>query len=198
MSYDTVKTKTQGPRRINLNDPDPKSKNRSKDGYTPPESLLIHLSKIDMPELRPRAEVKDPGPELGWVPEGTKNLTPAPAPSSNPFVTKGKGKGKEDKRAEKDHRKAEKHSRFPTCGPQPNDSTPSCIDATLRPEPNRLTRPTSSYNAHTPPHLPHPYQPSPSPSQLNNPGIYAGAPPQNYNRPSNTHPSSILSPWLRR
>lgn len=96
VSYDTAQTKTQGPRRINLNDPDPKGKNPSKDGYTPPESLLIHLSKIDMPELRPRAEVKDPGPELGWVP------APPPTLSSNPFLCKGKGKGKEVKRTEKE------------------------------------------------------------------------------------------------
>lgn len=103
VSYDTVMPKGQGPRRIKLDDPDPKGKNRSKDGYTPPESLLVHLSKIDMPELRPRPEVKDPGPELGW----TKAPAPAPAPSSNPFASKGKGK---EKHSEKEQRKAEKHS----------------------------------------------------------------------------------------
>ena len=95
VSYDTVKAKGQGPRRINLDDPAPKGKNHSKDAYTPPESLIVHLSKIDMPELRPRAEVKDPGPELGWVPEGTIVHSPFPATSSSPS-NKSKGKGKDE------------------------------------------------------------------------------------------------------
>lgn len=73
-----------------------------------------------------------------------------------------------------------------------------CAGTTLHPEPNKLTRPASTYHARTPSYLPHPYQPSPSPSQLNNPGIYAGVPPPNYNRPQNTQSGSILSPWLRR
>ena len=63
-----------------------------------------------MPELRPRPEVKDPGPELGWVPEGTKPPMPAPTSSTNPFAGKGKGRGKEEKRPEKVQRKTEKHS----------------------------------------------------------------------------------------
>ena len=46
--YDTEKKK--GPKRINLNDDaDQKAK------YAPPESLTVHLSKIDMPELAPKS-----------------------------------------------------------------------------------------------------------------------------------------------
>ncbi|KAJ2912629.1 hypothetical protein MD484_g7784, partial [Candolleomyces efflorescens] len=45
--YDTEKKK--GPRRINLND-DAEEKAR----YAPPSSLIVHLSKIDMPELKPK------------------------------------------------------------------------------------------------------------------------------------------------
>ena len=48
--YDTEKAK--GPRRINLDDPSP-STNKT---YRPPTSISVHLSKIDMPELRPKAE----------------------------------------------------------------------------------------------------------------------------------------------
>ena len=51
MVYDTV-DKPTGPKRIVLDDgasPSPTNK------YTPPNSLTIHLSKIDMPELRPKA-----------------------------------------------------------------------------------------------------------------------------------------------
>jgi hypothetical protein len=45
--YDTEKKK--GPRRINLNDD---AEEKAK--YAPPSSLIVHLSKIDMPELMPK------------------------------------------------------------------------------------------------------------------------------------------------
>lgn len=41
-------TPNKGPRRINLDD-------KAKDKYAPPESITIHLSKIPMPELQPKA-----------------------------------------------------------------------------------------------------------------------------------------------
>lgn len=50
--YDTIQKK--GPKRINLDD---NEKNKNK--YTPPNSLTIHLSKISMPELQPKASVHD-------------------------------------------------------------------------------------------------------------------------------------------
>lgn len=54
VAYDTVKPNgTKGPRRINLDD-DPKGKNK----YSPPNSLIIHLSKIPMPELQPKPAAK--------------------------------------------------------------------------------------------------------------------------------------------
>ena len=49
--YDTEKKK--GPKRINLDDDA-----KSKDKYKPPSSLTVHLSKIDMPELQPKAQAK--------------------------------------------------------------------------------------------------------------------------------------------
>jgi hypothetical protein len=51
--YDTKEgvTSQKGPRIINLDDNDGKGKNKD---YSPPKSLTVHLSKIDMPELRPR------------------------------------------------------------------------------------------------------------------------------------------------
>lgn len=54
--YDTTQAKRKGPRRINLDDPNP-SASASKT-YAPPTSLSVHLSKIDMPELQPRPESK--------------------------------------------------------------------------------------------------------------------------------------------
>jgi hypothetical protein len=47
--YDQEKVK--GFKRINLDDP----KDRSATSYKPPANLLVHLSKIDMPELKPRS-----------------------------------------------------------------------------------------------------------------------------------------------
>jgi hypothetical protein len=50
--YDT-KPEKKGPRIINLDDND---KNKNKNKYVPPNSLTIHLSKIPMPELQPKAQ----------------------------------------------------------------------------------------------------------------------------------------------
>ena len=50
--YDTERQK--GPRRINLDD-DKQNKNQ----YKPPSSLTVHLSKIPMPELQPKAQVDE-------------------------------------------------------------------------------------------------------------------------------------------
>ncbi|KXN86622.1 hypothetical protein AN958_09926 [Leucoagaricus sp. SymC.cos] len=52
--YDTNPEK-KGPRRINLDDDD-KDKNKK---YVPPNSLTVHLSKIPMPELQPKAQPDD-------------------------------------------------------------------------------------------------------------------------------------------
>src|SRR6267154_1668291 len=52
--YDTVKIPPKGPKTINLDDN--KDKRKGKD-YTPPSNIVVHLSKIDMPELRPRSGV---------------------------------------------------------------------------------------------------------------------------------------------
>ena len=62
MLYD-VEKKKKGPKRINLNDDaDQKAK------YAPPESLMIHLSKIDMPELQPKSQ-----PSAGTIKGKTKS-----------------------------------------------------------------------------------------------------------------------------
>ncbi|PFH51927.1 hypothetical protein AMATHDRAFT_46710 [Amanita thiersii Skay4041] len=50
--YDTNQAR-KGPRRINLDDDGKKNK------YTPPNSLTVHLSKISMPELQPKANAGD-------------------------------------------------------------------------------------------------------------------------------------------
>ncbi|KAL9713695.1 hypothetical protein Ac2012v2_003306 [Leucoagaricus gongylophorus] len=55
--YD-AKSERKGPRRINLDDDD---KNKSKTRYEPPNSLIIHMSKISMPELQPKAQQANNG-----------------------------------------------------------------------------------------------------------------------------------------
>ncbi|KAI6046076.1 hypothetical protein EDC04DRAFT_1870881 [Pisolithus marmoratus] len=78
--YDTQQgTPQKGPRVIKLDDEPAKS--RVKD-YTPPSSLIVHLSKIDMPELRPR------GP-------------PGHAREADPGRNKGKEKTKEQEKGKK-------------------------------------------------------------------------------------------------
>ncbi|KAF8159634.1 hypothetical protein B0H34DRAFT_655404 [Crassisporium funariophilum] len=49
--YDTQEGK-KGPRRINLDDD-------AKNKYAPPKNLTVHLSKISMPELQPKAQAND-------------------------------------------------------------------------------------------------------------------------------------------
>ncbi|TBU30078.1 hypothetical protein BD309DRAFT_990453 [Dichomitus squalens] len=94
--YETEKRK--GPRRINLNDPDPKKgKIPDADKYAPPTSLTIHLSKIDMPELQPKPNpatqrrasesnttiVRAPSPQFAPPPSHPAVRPPSPPP---PFM----------------------------------------------------------------------------------------------------------------
>jgi hypothetical protein len=51
--YDNV-VKEKGPKRIVLDDA-----STSKTKYTPPSNLVVHLSKIDMPELQPKSNNND-------------------------------------------------------------------------------------------------------------------------------------------
>ncbi|KAJ7595087.1 hypothetical protein C8J56DRAFT_928370 [Mycena floridula] len=53
--YDTIPATPKGPKRINLNDT---NKDKAKNKYTPPNSLIVHLSKISMPELQPKPTIK--------------------------------------------------------------------------------------------------------------------------------------------
>ncbi|KAI8974595.1 hypothetical protein BD414DRAFT_498155 [Trametes punicea] len=181
--YDTRQGSTgrKGPKRINLDDPDPKNKGKEQDKYAPPTSLTIHLSKIDMPELQPKAASGS-----GRRPSETGAASPSPvaAPLSE-------FSDKERRRAEKESKKPAKESK--KTGKEKAES----LSSPGQPNPIRLTKPLSPSTSgpppplpdrhshsssflgryHVPPHQAHPYQPSPSPSQLNNPMIYAAPPP---------------------
>ncbi|KAK0497310.1 hypothetical protein EDD18DRAFT_1161552 [Armillaria luteobubalina] len=126
--YDTL---SQRPRRINLNDtPDNK--------YVPPNSLVVHLSKIPMPELQP-------------------SVTPTSTPTS---------------------------------------TSPPVSFNTQEKKPKKISRRSRSGSKSPPPRIHsyqvHPQQPSPSPSQLNNPGIYTAPPPPLPARPGNNMVSGLF------
>lgn len=87
--YDTA-DKQKGPRRIVLDD------NKTKNVYTPPKSLTVHLSKIDMPELQPKAAVA----EKSGKDKGNKDKS------------KDKDRSNKDKdKPSKDHKKKEKEEK---------------------------------------------------------------------------------------
>ncbi|PIL25495.1 hypothetical protein GSI_13385 [Ganoderma sinense ZZ0214-1] len=225
--YETDKPQRKPPRRINLDDPDPrKGKIKEPDigRYSPPTSLTVHLSKIDMPELQPKTNaataprrssgsntpvVRAPSPQVSLPPPSTQyslppplseysqpplstqysqpppstpysqpppssqySLPPPPLPVPLPMHIKElpekerKRIEKESRRLEKERERMEKESRRKDKArresylPQPSFGAP--------PATNKLSRPA---------HMPHPYQPSPSPSQLGNPAIYTAPPP---------------------
>ncbi|KAG6870643.1 hypothetical protein C0992_012806, partial [Termitomyces sp. T32_za158] len=66
--------KKKGPRRINLDNVKPPTTAT----YTPPTSLTVHLSKIDMPELQPKATVDE------RLPSGSTTKDTSSQPSAAP------------------------------------------------------------------------------------------------------------------
>ncbi|EMD38768.1 hypothetical protein CERSUDRAFT_92805 [Gelatoporia subvermispora B] len=173
--YDTEKSQParKGPRIIKLDDPEPKGKSRSGSSsaaYAPPTSLVVHLSKIDMPDLRPRAEThKEQRRSAPDIPPPRPIVPPPPAaPRHDP----------KDKN-EKKHKKAEKLEKERERERQRLEKDYRKTDKKQSPEPSAtLKHRKSASAAHIPAHQVHPYQPSPSPAQLNNPAVYAAPPPR--------------------
>ncbi|KAI0819584.1 hypothetical protein BC628DRAFT_1401730 [Trametes gibbosa] len=169
--YDTLNdsSKRKGPKRINLDDPNSKTKGKELTKYAPPTSLTVHLSKIDMPELQPRLN-----PGTIHRPSGS-GRAPAVVPEAS---------GKERKKAEKERKSPSKEGKkygkhknpAPVVVQQPANTNkltkPSASSPRAPAIPERLNHTTSFFGRHVPSHQTHPYQPSPSPSQLNNPTIY--------------------------
>ena len=248
VTYDNASNSARSeprPRRIKLDDPSPvRGASQGPKEYTAPNSLMVHLSKIDMPELRPKAEVdEDLARKKAWEKQWARMQVEAAATSAadgrflpetvleaGPMKGKDKskedkgrgqakedrGKGKEDKgkakekgkererereRAQKEKEKlmerdrkiAEKEQKKLNKKRtrsflyiifqvhyihQPSAPSTSPPKSPTRP-PAGLSNsfPPSQAHSHIPPHQSHPYQPTPSPSQLNNPSIYAAPPP---------------------
>lgn len=160
--YDTAK---KGPKRINLNDPSP-----SHLSYSPPTSLKIHLSKIDIPELRPRAE------NVRVASTKAKATLPAApmTPSEPPAIDTGRGKQKEsvtDKAREKERQRAaekererEKEREKLQKKAEKEAKKAEKNKKGTGPEPNKLTKPTSPVSPSNISHPPFqaPLPPSPS------------------------------------
>ncbi|KZT07374.1 uncharacterized protein LAESUDRAFT_724832 [Laetiporus sulphureus 93-53] len=155
VSYDADK-KSKGPRRINLNDPRPKDK---QSAYAPPSSLLVHLSKIDMPELQPKAEVKDPGPELGWItgggPSSYVDNDPALLTDYEMGVLRERTKGKSNERnraEEKVRKQMERDQKLAEAEQRKADKEYKNQNPFSHPEANRLTKPSVRNSKY---HVPH-------------------------------------------
>lgn len=173
--YDTEKQK--GPRIIKLDDGPASGKMKGKE-YTPPRSLVVHLSKIDMPELRPRGTPLPPG--RGMEPDA------------------GKG-AKNKKEKEKDKTKDKDKKDRPSAMPRPN-SSPSETPQGRIPRPQQSQHfQTYPMSAHPPPHRPPraPHQPPPHGQACNSWGVPPPPPPQHarpLNRPTQPQPGPGYHP----
>ncbi|KAG1735499.1 hypothetical protein EDB19DRAFT_1723820 [Suillus lakei] len=160
--YDTAQIPRKGPKTINLDDK--KDKAKGKD-YTPPSNIVVHLGKIDMPELRPRSAVPvRPGDGRSGAPkERTKD-----------GKTKETRKDKEKKVKEssdkerKERAKHEKEHATEKAKLRSKASAPALAShATSHPA-------LISQRPRTHPHQTHPHKSSPS--QPNNSAMYSAPP----------------------
>lgn len=129
-------TKPKGPKIIKLDDP--KRKNAEMENYTPPTSLTVHLSKIDMPELKPRT-----------IGQGT--------PDKKGKGKEGEKKKEKEKPAKKDKRNKPSPSPPPTKpgkSPSPGHPNPPSIPDHTRPPANmwvqHLPQESGALNTATP------------------------------------------------
>ncbi|EJD07364.1 uncharacterized protein FOMMEDRAFT_164351 [Fomitiporia mediterranea MF3/22] len=175
VQYDTEKsTGKKGPRIIKLDDDA-----EEKDRYKPPESLTVHLSKIPLPELQPK--VKEKSKEKGKNKDKeasdedlkedkskAKNKSKEKEESEKERKKREKEEEKERQRREKENKKNKRKNRARSL----DRDERGAMNSTLAKPP-----PPPQPNVHIPPHMVHPNQPSPSPSQLNNPMVYAAPTP---------------------
>lgn len=157
--YDTIPTK--GPKIINLDDN--KGKGKGKD-YTPPSNIVVHLSKIDMPELRPRSAAPiiaggALGPSKDRMKDGKTKESRKNYKDREKKVKESSDKErKETKKREKEHatEKAKLRSK---------SSSPALA--------SRQSPHSTSQRPHAHPRQSHPLQSSPSSSQFNNRAIHS-------------------------
>ncbi|KAI0316520.1 hypothetical protein OF83DRAFT_1060194 [Amylostereum chailletii] len=144
---------TSRPTRINLDDPAPGS--NPMDRYAPPTNLAVHLSKIDMPELRPKPAPPKPSsssssssPTPGYA---ASSASPAPPRKYPPARKASPSPSPTPPRTRKSSASA---LRRPASTPTPPAPSPPLFSRFLQ-------RPQAQAQAH-----------SPSPAQLSNPSVY--------------------------
>ncbi|TFY61486.1 hypothetical protein EVG20_g7041 [Dentipellis fragilis] len=118
--YDTQQQTPSPPRRIKLDDPPPGAASvPAVAGYSPPQSLVVHLSKISIPELQPRTKADvDRG---GSIMDRTRMRAHSPPGKDKEQEKerekekrKDKGKGKASPPSNKTHRPTQSHSHSPS------------------------------------------------------------------------------------
>ncbi|KAI0039054.1 hypothetical protein FA95DRAFT_1567372 [Auriscalpium vulgare] len=160
------------PRRIVLDDPA-----RAPREYRPPQSLTVHLSKIDMPELAPRS----PRPRVPSTSRTTAARPSGPGPGHGGSWDSNHGRPTGSSREKSNTLKPPTPPRRPLS---------ASFSHSARPD-QHLQTPPLPPRARTPQGRP---APAPSPAQLNNPMLYVA--PPSAPRPS---PSSggIWDRWRR-
>lgn len=164
--YDTATTPTKGPKIINLDDRNEKGKGKN---YTPPSNIVVHLSKIDMPELRPRnTSLIRTGEALGTLNERTKD---GKTKESRKDQKEREKKVKESSDKErKEMKKREKERAAEKTKLRSKSSSPA-LASHISPHPA-----STSLRPHAHPYQSHSLQPSHSPSRFNSPVIYSAPP----------------------
>lgn len=169
-------TKPKGPKIIKLDDP--KGKGPEVENYTPPTSIMVHLSKIDMPELKPRANIQPPENNIMKRREKIEK-------------EQEKEKAKEKGRR-KDKRKEDDKKQKPSPSPPPPGKLAKPFSASSKPPP--------SPGHSAPPQIPEHSRPAPNawalyPSLFNQPPYPQGSGALNTGTPPPPPPqlSSVVS-----
>jgi hypothetical protein len=164
------KTKSKGPKVIKLDDP--KGKNADIEKYTPPTSLTVHLSKIDMPELKPRANSQPPDKNImkEWERKAKeREREGGKGNEKSKEKEKGKEKGKEK---EKEGEKGKGKEKATKKGGRVEDDIPPGTSYPIPPAIPQHSRPTSNMWVQNPSQYNQPLYQQP-PGALN-----TGEPPQ--------------------
>jgi hypothetical protein len=160
--YDTATIPPKGPKIINLDDN--KDKGKGKD-YTPPNHIVVHLSKIDIPELRPRSA---PPIHTGVGVLNERTGDGKVKESRRDHKEKEKKVKESSDKERKEMKKREKERATEKAKLRSKSSSPA-LTSHISPHPA-----STSQRPQARPHQLH--QQFPSPSQLNNPAIYSTPP----------------------
>jgi len=204
VSYDEyIRPQQKGPRVINLDGPKPRSTSSSSSSkdYQPPTNLTIHLSKIHMPELQPKAPAstaapskltgrKSPPPKRSTSGGSKPSLSTAALKPPEVLKRPKSSQGFFSRKPKAASTPSPTHTSPPASAlahhpPHDGYSAPSHPPPTLNSHssgaipgayPTSTTYPTVSYNTYQPPPRPPPHTTSSYPGAYN-PNVHANPPP---------------------